>query len=291
MRYSIVLLLFLGLFVGSCRDARIHNKEEWGGYFTEEGIPGACFILRDNNHEAVYYYNKERCLERFAPAATFDIFNSLVALEIPKVPDEQFVIGWDSVDRGNEAWNQDMNLRDAFKINNPAYFQTLARRIGPDYMLHYLDTASYGNRTIGEGIDSFWMNDSLKISADEQVGLIKRLYFNELPFTERTQRIVRSMMLKDRSDNHKLSYVAGNVVAGDSAIYWVVGYAEHIMHVKEDERSMNKSDIRMYPYFFAMNFSVPAGSTAKNWTEVSTDIAEQILHKLGALPDEGSNKK
>lgn len=291
MRYHIGILLLAVLFAGSCRDSRIHDEEEWGNYFEEQGISNACFILRDNNHEAVHFYNKERCLERFTPASTFKIFNSLVALDIPKVPDEQFVIPWDSVVRWNDKWNKDMGMREAFKLSNLGYYQSLARRIGYDYMQHYVDTAQYGNRNVGGPIDSFWLNDSLQISADEQVGFIKRLYFNELPFAERTQRIVRSMMLQEKTDDYKLSYKTGWNIKGEKNLLWVVGYAERIERINEHENSMNKSDIRLYPYFFAMNFEVPVSEDNHKWGSKRIEILKDILNDFGALHTQGDTVK
>lgn len=285
MRHYIIITLLSALFISSCRDSRIHDEEQWGKYFEQEGITKACFMLRDNNHEAIHYYNKDRCLERFTPASTFKIFNSLVALDIPKIPDEQFVIAWDSIDRGNVKWNRDMNMREAFKVSNLGYYQELARRIGYDYMQHYVDTANYGNRNVSGAIDSFWINDSLQISADEQVGFIKRLYFNELPFSERTQRIVRSMMLHERTDGYRLSYKTGWDITGDTNLLWVVGFVERIEHIEEHENSMNKSDIRMYPYFFAMNFEAPVQDNNHLWGTKRISILKNILKDFGAMPD------
>lgn len=284
MRYLALSLVLSVLLFSSCRDSRIHDEEKWGKYFREYGIKNGCFILRDNNHEAVHYYNKDRCIQRFAPASTFKIFNSLVGLDIPKVPDEQFVIAWDSIDRGNAEWNKDMNMREAFRVSNIGYYQELARRIGPGYMQHYLDTANYGNRTIAGGIDSFWINNSLQISADEQLGFIKRLYFNELPFSERSQRIVRSMMLREDSSTYKLYHKTGWSVKGDTETLWVVGFIEKVEHVKEHENSMNKSDVRMYPYFFAMNFDIPRNDTSHNWAADRITLLKNILRDFGAIP-------
>lgn len=269
---------------GSCRDARIHEEKQWGKYFEEQGIKNACFMMRDNNHESIHYYNKERCLVQYTPASTFKIFNSLVGLDIPKVPDESFVIAWDSIDRGRPEVNKDMDMREAFKVSNLGYYQALARRIGPDYMQHYLDTANYGNKNMSGGIDSFWINDSLKISADEQVGFVKRLYFNQLPFSERTHRIVRSMMLREETAGYKLYYKTGWGFSGDKQILWVVGFVERIEHIKEHENSMNKSDVRMYPYFFAQNFEIAMNDTTKDWGTVRIEILKNILTDFGAMP-------
>jgi beta-lactamase class D len=283
-RFSLLLSCIATIAFSSCRESRIHEHDEWGKRFEAHGITKACFILRDNNHEAVHYYNKDRCLERFSPASTFKVFNSLVALESATALDEQLVIKWDSVVRWNPDWNRDMNMREAFKVSNVGYYQELARRIGPDYMQHYLDTANYGNKRMGGPIDQFWLNDTLQISADEQVGFIKRLYFNELPFSERTQRIVRSMMLQGQDSTYRLSYKTGWAKLPTKQVLWVVGYVEKVEHMKEHENSMNKSNERMYPYFFAQNFELAPDDTSKNWGSIRIDILKEVLKDFGALP-------
>jgi beta-lactamase class D len=268
--------------LASCREARIKDHPEWEKQFKAQGITNACFMLRDHAHESIHFYNKERCLERFSPASTFKIFNSLVALETGIAQDETLTIPWDSVVRRPE-WNKNMNMREAFKVSNVAYYQELARRIGAQNLQHYLDTVKYGNQKIGAQVDSFWLNNSLQISADEQVGFLKKLYFEELPFTLRTQTIVRSMMLREDTAGSKLFYKTGwgQTQKGDQLL-WIVGFMEHQVEVKENKNSMNKSDVRNYPYIFALNFEVPKGDTSKDWGAVRTEILHQLLSDYGA---------
>jgi len=241
-------------------------------------------MLRDNNHESIHYLNKERCLTRMAPFSTFKIFNSLVALETAVAPDDQLFIKWDSVVRARPEWNKDMTMREAFKASNYGYYKEIARRIGPARMKHYLDTVKYGNMNMNGGIDQFWINDSLKISADEQAGFVKRLYFAELPFSERSQRIVKNMMLQEETPAYKLYYKTGTGPVGDKYIYWIVGFVERTEHVKEDKESMNKTDFREYPYFFAQNFEIPVTDTGKNWFDIRVAVLKDILKDYGALP-------
>lgn len=271
------------ILLSACNRSRMHEHPEWSKYYEAYGIKNACFIIRDNNHEALSYYNKERCLQRMCPASTFKIFNSLVALETSVAPDEQLIIKWDSVPR-RASCDKDMNMREAFKESCVGYYQEIARRIGATDMKHYLDTVKYGNMSIGGGIDKFWLVDSLQISADEQVGFVKRLYFNELPFSERSQRIVRSMMVRDETPDYRLSYKTGWAMLPDKQVLWVVGYAERIAHMKEPKGSMNKSDIRQYPYFFAQNFEIPLNDATHDWAKVRIDILYQVLKDFGALP-------
>ena len=280
MRASVFNFFLFLLAFSSCRDSRMFDHPELAKHFEAQGIKKACFILRDNNHESVHYYNKEECLERKIPASTFKIFNSLVGLELAIAPDDNYIIKWDSVVRWNADWNKDMSMREAFKVSNVGYYQELARKIGPDYMKHYLDTVQYGNKNIGGGIDQFWLNDSLQISADEQVGFVKKLYFNELPFAERTQRIVKSMMLQDEAPGYKLYYKTGWGKLKDKQVLWVVGFAERIEHMKEHEKSMNKGNDRVYPYFFAMNFEVGPEDESRQWSKVRIDILYDILKEL-----------
>jgi len=284
MNTRFILGLLTIALLASCAKTRITDHPDWEKYYKAQGITNACFLLRDNNHESIHYYNKERSLEQFTPASTFKIFNSMVALETVVAPDDQLIIKWDGITRRPE-WNKDMNMREAFKVSNVPYYQEVARRIGAARMQHYLDTAKYGNMTIGGAIDTFWLNNSLKISADEQVGLLKRMYFNELPFSERSQRIVRSMMLQEETPAYRLYYKTGwgNLPNGNN-ILWVVGFVERIMNVKEDKDAMNKSDIRMYPYFFAQNFEIGKNDTTKDWVNIRIQLAKDVLKDHGAIP-------
>ena len=282
--YNKVLLGLLTVCIwSSCSKSRIKEHEEWSKFYAGHGIKNACFMLRDNNHESIHYYNKDRSTQRVTPASTFKIFLSLVALETAIAPDDQLLIKWDSIQRKPE-WDKDMTLREALTSSSEPYFKELARRIGPARMQHYLDTVKYGNMKMTGAVDEIWTNNSLQISADEQTGFLKRLYFAELPFAERTQRIVKTMMLRDQTPGYNLYYKTGTAHVNNNNVYWVAGFAERIEHVKEPEGSMNKSDERNYPYFFAQNFEMPASDTSKEWFKIRMDILHDILKEYGAIP-------
>ena len=245
MYFRALLVLLSAALVSSCTQTRIKDHTDWGKFFDQNGIKNAAFMMRDNNHESIHYYNKERCVQRFLPASTFKIFNSLVALETAVAPDDQLVIKWDGIVRFTPEWNKDMTMREAFKLSNVGYYQEIARRIGPGKMQHYLDTVKYGNMKMEGTIDTFWLNNSLQISPDEQTGFVKKLYFGELPFSDRTQRIVKTMMLQEQTPAYNLYYKTGTGRVGDKYIYWVVGFAERIEHVKEhDTNIFQNKDIR-----------------------------------------------
>ncbi len=177
-----------------------------------------------------------------------------------------------------------MNLREALKTSSEPYFKELIRRIGPAKIQYYIDTLKYGNMRMAGRLGEVWTNDTLQISADEQTGFVKRLYFTELPFSERSQRIVKTMMLQEQAPGYKLYYKTGTGRVGDKYLYWVVGFAERIENVKEPEGSMNKSNVRNYPYFFAQNFEMPASDSSKDWMAARLDILHNVLKDYGALP-------
>lgn len=284
------LLILLGLpvlLLSACKDSHVSEHPEWAATFKAAGIDSACFILRDHSHELVNVYNRNRCLQRFTPASTFKILNSLVALETSVARDGSLVIPWDGVIRGNTDWNHDMDMREAFRVSNVAYYQEIARRVGRPSMQHYLDTVKYGNMRIGDSLDQFWLNNTLQISADEQLGFVKKLYFDELPFIVRNQSIVKNMMLREDTLNNRLYYKTGTgMPTADRKIYWIVGFMEHYLRVKEDPKSMNKSGVRNYPYFFAMNFELPAADSSKDWSSVRLSLLHKLLDDYGATRDQ-----
>lgn len=273
-------LLLLMLLAASCRRARMKEHSEWQALFAKHGIEKGCFILKDQVHEAVHFYNKDRCLERFPPASTFKIMNALVALEANVAPSTDYRIAYDSSHPFSRAvCNKDMSMYDAFRESCLPWFQELARRNGRQKLQHYMDTVHYGNANIGTAVDSFWINGALQISADEQVNFVKKLYFSELPgFSDRTQREVCNMMLfrNERGGDYRLSYKTGWAsLPNGNSLLWVVGFEEISREVTEQKGSMNKSGVRSYSYFFALNFEVP-GSDEK-WGAERLQLLDELL--------------
>lgn len=265
------LLLAIGAvaFLNSCSGVRINEHDEWKQYFDKYGVEDGCFEIYDNNKEIASFYNKEGCAEQIKPLATFEVFNSLVALEIDAASDEQMVIKLDGITTPNPDWNQDLSMAQAFKYNAASYFEELAKRIGQNKMQYYLDTVHYGNATIGKELNNFWSNGSLKISADEQVGFMKRLYHSEIPaFSERSQRIVRGMMLQEEGKNYRLYYKSAEQKSANGNLAWLVGYVEQFVTL-QNPKTKQINDIP-HPYFFALHFT----------TKDSTDIKKTQLSIL-----------
>jgi beta-lactamase class D len=71
-------------------------------------------------------------------------------------------------------------MAQAFRLSAVPYYQEVARRIGQPTMQLWLDSIKYGNMKISR-IDTFWLDNSLLISPDEELGFVKKLYFDQLP--------------------------------------------------------------------------------------------------------------
>jgi len=256
---SLLPLAFL-----ACSPNNVTEDNSLKKYFDSANVTG-CFGLYDNGQGHFTIYNLNRFRDSsYSPASTFKIVNSLIGIQTGVISDEKMVIRWDSVKRWNEDWNKDLTMEEAFKLSAVPYYQEIARRIGRDTMKIWIDSLGYGNKNISGPIDSFWLNNRLKITPDEEMGLVKKLYFGQLPFYERTQNIVRKVMLHEDNTNYKLSYKTGwgNKENGNE-IGWVVGWIEENKH----------------PYFFVLN--IESANHHIDIVGVRMKILKSILSQMG----------
>jgi beta-lactamase class D len=239
-------------------------RPELEKYF--QGSKGA-FVLYDRNRNQYIRYNPERCAERFIPASTFKIMNSLIGLETGVIPDENYVIPWDGTQYAIPSWNQNHTLKTAILNSVVWYYQELARRVGKERIQSYVDAAGYGNKDISGQIDTFWLEGGLRISADEQVEFLKRLYQDELPFSTRSVNIVKAILVLEKADSFQLSGKTGSVQRLTPHEGWFVGYLE------------TKGNV----YVFATNFESTSSNGLANG-ETARKMSRSILQGLGLLP-------
>lgn len=258
---------FLIIVLQSCsvNKAKIDNSLKQ--YFDEAKVDG-CFTMLNNSDGNITVYNMRLDTQRFLPASTFKIVNSLIGLQTGVIVNENMIIPWDGKVRSNPAWNKDLTMKEAFKVSAVPYYQEVARRIGYDTMKVWIDSIGYGNKNISGPIDSFWLNNKIKISPDEQLGLVNRLYFDKLPFQKRAQQIVRDVMLQEDNTTYKLSYKTGlGYDEKNNLIGWLTGWIEENRHV----------------YFFVTLIKTPDTNTDP---AVRLSITKKILGKLGFLKGE-----
>jgi len=268
MIHKVFLSAFLILLITSCSTTKDNNvpqwteRQDWQTFFDEAQVTGT-FVLYEPTDNSYQVWNRERVTQAFLPASTFKIFNSLVILETGQMPDIDTFFPWDSVERAYSAWNQDQNIRTGMKYSAVWFYQEMARRIGQDTMQKYVNMVNYGNQDISGGIDLFWLNGGLRMSALEQIHFLERLYNNELPFSPKNMDGVKESMINEQTDEYILRAKTGWAIRTEPGTGWWVGYVEREGKV----------------YFFAMNIDTYNNEDAKARKEVSKRIlkAEGII--------------
>ena len=200
--------------------------------FLLQGYDAALVIYNRANGETINI-NPARGSQRLSPCSTFKIYNTLIGLELGliKWADEPWY-KWDGVKRDIEGWNQDLTLREAFRVSAVPAYQILVRQIGEARMKEYIEKIGYGSQNISSGIDIFWLprpdTTSIKISADEQVVLLNKLLDGKLPFSERNIAILRDIMQAEKTDKGTLYGKTGSGTGPDGKwnLGWFVGFLE-----------------------------------------------------------------
>lgn len=258
-----VCILFIAVFayvsLPSGADASTQvTREELGKHF--ESCTTGTFFMYDESNDQYIVVNEPQSEKRLAPCSTFKIYNSLIALETGVAPDENMVLAWDGQKRFLPIWNQDHTMVSGIKYSVVWYYQELASRIGTERMQKYIDAIPYGNRDISGGITQFWLSSSLKISAKEQVDLLRRLYHDELPFSRKNMAIVRRIIVQSDEDSIVFSGKTGSGSGEAGAVGWFVGVVE-----KGERR-----------YYFATNIEAVADASGIKARSIARDILKQL---------------
>jgi beta-lactamase class D len=199
----------------------------------------------------------------------------LIGLESGVIKDADFVINWDREKYPPQAnwdqepfrhWGKDQTLRSAFKYSVVWYYRELALKVGLPQMKKYVESFNYGNKTISARADNFWLDDSLKISADEQIEFLQAFYNNQLPVSKRSIDILKEIMVFEKTPEYTLSAkTGGGPIAENTVLGWYVGYLE------------TKGNV----YFFALNID---GATFAEIRDKRIEMTKQILSELELLP-------
>lgn len=218
-----IIAPFLSLL--ACLSCAKADMKEIAMFYADAGVEGS-FLLYDLKANRYTRINPGLSREGLLPASTFKIVNSLIALEERIIPDENYTIEWDGTDYGLPWLNRDHNLRSAYKNSAVWFYQILARRIGAAKMNKYLGILKYGNGDTGAGIDQFWLRGNFRVTLEQQIELLSRLYRGELPFSRRSMDIVKSIMIYETGPGYVLRAKTGLTAQGDKIIGWFIGYIE-----------------------------------------------------------------
>jgi len=257
----LIVLTFLGLTVYAQKPSS-ETRNDFKKYYEQFKVDGS-FVLYDQNNDKFTFYNQSQFQQPFIPSSIYKICNSLIGLETGVIKDENFVIKWDSVTRQNQNWNKDHDLKTAFRNSTVWYYQELARRVGGKQMKYWLDKANYGNADTSGGIDLFWLIGGLRITPEQEIDFLKRLYNNELPFSQRSMDKVKKIMVVEQTPSYTISAKTGLGSQDNKDIGWYVGYIE------------TKGNV----YYF-VNCIQTTDFNNKDFPKARIDITNQILADL-----------
>jgi beta-lactamase class D len=235
-----VFAVFLSASLFACSPNNVTIDSSIVKIMDSAGVVGS-FALLENGSGKFTIANLSHYKDTASsPLSSFFILPSLIALDKGIINHNQ--ASWASMD-------------------STSYYQNIITQIGRQTIIKTIDSIHYGKGVVSANMDEFWKDGSLTITADEQLGLIKRAFFKELPFQKRSQEVFKKMILKEDNSNYKLSYLT----AADSTTNntWVIGYEEENTHI----------------YFFVLHTTSKTAAATNN----SVALLKKILLQQGFL--------
>ncbi|SDZ87225.1 beta-lactamase class D [Arachidicoccus rhizosphaerae] len=213
------VIILTGIFSG-CTLNNVNQDDAAETYFKQNNLKGT-FALLDNVHEQFTVYNLKAYRDSsFAPGGTFQVLSTLLALETGRYLDEHSKV------INNEVADT-TTLGDAFLNGNDSLMGRVAASIGKDTLQFWLDSLHYGKARLQSADENVWNNDSLRLTPDEQLGFMAKLYFVQLPFQKRVQQIVRSLMIREENTLYTLAYKSSwDQLPSGKYSGWISGWIE-----------------------------------------------------------------
>jgi len=241
---KLVLVFWLGgVFFAACSPNNVKSDAAIVKLFDSAQMKGS-FALLENGTDVFTIHNLSRYRDSaYAPLASFYLLPGLIAL-----------------DKGI------INHKDSSieSVDGDAFYDLLISKLGRAEIIKTIDSLHYGKGIVSANMHQFWKDQSLKITADEQLGLIKKLYFRELFFQKKSQEKYKSMITREQNAAYQLSYIIGCDTSQAPYPTWIVGYVEENLH----------------PYFFVLNTDAMSGEQLK---EKNIQLLKNILLQQGFL--------
>lgn len=227
-------------------------------------IAGAILIY--DFQEDKYYSNNFMWAEKGQlPASTFKIANSIIALETGVVKNDSSLLKWNGEKRAFKNWEQDLIFRDAFHYSCVPCYQETARKIGLKRMREYLNLLNFGSMNVDSlTIDNFWLEGDSRINQFQQINFLKRFYYSQLPISERTENIMKRMMIIEENEAFKLSGKTGWSISNGKDNGWFVGYIE----------------LQNKVYFFASNIEAKEQLDMSLFSMIRKEITLKALKEM-----------
>jgi len=238
---------------------KITEDKTFKKYFDEAGAAGG-IVIYDLKQNKYTVYDKNRMNTGFIPASTSKIIHSLIFLDSGAVKDDSEMLKWDGTKQWVKAWEQDHNLRSAFKVSALWFYHVVSKRLNRETMQRYYDLSNYGNRSTNGFGEAYWVKGDLRITPKEQVEFLVRLHENRLPFSPQVMANVKDIMIEEKTDAYTLRAKTGWSDAYTPQVGWWVGYVERADNV----------------YFFALEMDIKKDDDAPKRKEITKKVLKQL---------------
>ena len=252
------LLLFIYFFSSNAFSINIDFER----IFSSSPVEGT-IVVENLDGSETYVYNDDRAKEKLTIASTFKIANTLIGIEENVVLDKSSVFTWSGKEYGVKAWNHNQTLASAFQVSCVWCYQLLAKKVGVDKYKTYINAMNYGSLPESFDVQRFWLDGTLKVSALEQIAFLKHLYRQELPFRIRSFKVLKEIMLVEKTTDYTLFAKSGWAPNGKKPVGWYIGYIES----------------KKGTWFFATNLAI---KEAKNLS-LRKNISMEILKRIGVI--------
>jgi beta-lactamase class D len=159
-------IFFASLFICSIISISAQELVDFSQYFIKSDLEGG-FYLNDFKKKTYKITDKADFVRTTSPASTFKIPNSLIALEVGAIKDENDRIKW--VEKPlSTSLEQKAHIDRSLQNSTVWFYQELARRVGEKNYNKYLKACRYNN---------FWLGESsaLQISPESELGFLLKL--------------------------------------------------------------------------------------------------------------------
>jgi len=128
--------------------------------------------------------------------STIKIPFAIMAFDTRYFSDVEQTIKWDGKKRNRNSLNQDQTPITFISQSALWVSRLIVNNLGQQKVQLYINKFDYGNRKISGDLNSFWLpNGSIKISAQEQVKFLSRVWLQEIELEKDTMDHVKKAIL------------------------------------------------------------------------------------------------
>lgn len=227
----IAALTFSLLFVAGCGGAESDNTAEFtvdptiGKAFDAEGVTGSIVLIPiDTDDPTPTIYDLKATRRDLAPAETYKLFATLVALEGDVLDSIDTELAWDGEGPTVPPWNRTHTLRSALETESDWFYAQIADIIGIDPLEVWLNRSGFGNANLRGSRASFWSDGTLRIDTLQQALFYADLFSDDPAFDRYTAFDVKDLMHREAGDDWTLTWFTGtDTVSQPSDVGWMVG--------------------------------------------------------------------